>query len=202
MNDLRNSLSHGKRPLVSLLVVLIAMAGLSACNAMRDQPRYDPLEASQFFTNGMSSRPLVPGAIPISRNVDQDVLYTGKTPDGQLVASLPISVTQQVLQRGQEEFNIYCSPCHGYDGEGQGMIVQRGFASPPSFHTQRLREAPVGHFFDVITNGFGQMYAYDYRVKPADRWAIIAYIRALQLSQNATTQDVPPDELQKLQAQP
>ncbi len=171
-------------------------------NPMRDQPRYDPLEPSQLFPDGSSARPVVPGTIPNNYDVANEWFYTGKTADGQLVNSFPFPITMAVLQRGQERFNIYCSPCHGFDGRGDGMIVQRGFTHPPSYHTDRLRNAPIGHFIDVITNGFGQMYSYAYRVKPEDRWAIAAYIRALQLSQNASINDVPNAEQQKLEATP
>jgi mono/diheme cytochrome c family protein len=171
-------------------------------NPMRDQPRYEPLEYSQSFPDYRSARPLVPGAVSNDYDVSNEWFYTGKTADGQLVDTFPFRVTMEVLQRGRERFNIYCSPCHGFAGEGDGMIVQRGFTHPPSYHTDRLREAPVGHFVDVITNGFGQMYSYAYRVEPGDRWAIAAYIRALQLSRNASLEDVPQAEQQKLEAMP
>jgi len=171
-------------------------------NPMKDQPRYEPLEYSDFFPDKTSARQLVAGAIPNDYDVANEWFYTGKTPDGQLVDAFPFPVTMQVLERGQERFNIYCSPCHGFDGNGGGMIVQRGFAHPPSYHQDRLRNVPIGHFVDVITNGYGQMYSYAYRVKPEDRWAIAAYIRALQLSQNATIDDVPEDQRQNLEAAP
>lgn len=171
-------------------------------NPMRDQPRYNPLSVSSFFPDNASARPVVPGTVPDNYDVTNEWFYTGKTPDGQYVTVFPFPITMEVLKRGQERFNIYCSPCHGLSGMGNGMIVQRGFSPPPSYHQDRLRNAPVGHFVDVITNGFGQMYSYAYRVKPADRWAIAAYIRALQLSQNASINDVPAADQQKLQAAP
>jgi len=118
-----------------------------------------------------------------------------------LVDEFPFPVTHEVLDRGRERFNIYCSPCHGMSGDGDGMIVQRGFRRPPSLHVDRLRTAPAGHFFDVITNGFGVMYPYDYRVEPSDRWAIAAYIRALQLSRRVSIADVPTEEQRKLQGE-
>ena len=128
---------------------------------------------------------------------------TGQNQSGQgggtPVDTFPYPVTRDILDRGQVRYNTFCAPCHAITGYGDGMIVQRGFSAPPSFHTERLREAPVGYYFDVITNGFGRMYAYGSRITPADRWAIIAYIRALQLSQNATIEDVPADERQQLQ---
>src|ERR1043165_4153698 len=171
-------------------------------NPMRDQPRYEPLEASQFFPDNTSARPVVPGAVANNYDVTNEWFYTGKTPDGQLVNVFPFPVTMEVLKRGQERFNIYCSPCHGLSGMGNGMIVQRGFSHPPSYHQDRLRNAPIGHFVDVITNGYGQMYSYAYRVKPQDRWAIAAYIRALQLSQNASVNDLPANERQQLEDAP
>jgi mono/diheme cytochrome c family protein len=171
-------------------------------NPMRDQPRYEPLESSSFFPDNTSARPLMPGTVPNNYDVTNEWFYTGKTADGQYVDAFPFPVTMDVLKRGQERFNIYCSPCHGLSGMGDGMIVQRGFSHPPSYHQDRLRNAPIGHFVDVITNGYGQMYSYAYRVKPADRWAIAAYIRALQLSQNATINDVPAADQQQLEAAP
>jgi hypothetical protein len=171
-------------------------------NPMRDEPRYEPLEASQLFPDNTSARPVVPGAVANNYDVTNEWFYTGKTPDGQLVNVFPFPVTMEVLKRGQERFNIYCSPCHGLSGMGNGMIVQRGFSHPPSYHQDRLRNAPVGHFVDVITNGYGQMYSYAYRVKPQDRWAIAAYIRALQLSQNASVNDLPANERQQLEDAP
>jgi mono/diheme cytochrome c family protein len=116
--------------------------------------------------------------------------------------AFPFAVTREVLDRGRERFNIFCAPCHGLGGDGDGMIVQRGFQTPPSYHLDRLRNAPAGHFFDVITNGFGAMYPYGYRVPVRDRWAIVAYIRALQLSREATIDEVPPAERQKLMGEP
>jgi hypothetical protein len=114
------------------------------------------------------------------------------------VETFPFPITRQVLERGRDRYNIYCTPCHDYTGSGRGMIVQRGFPPPPSYPIERLRQAPVGHFFDVITNGYGAMYSYKARIPPADRWAIVAYIRALQMSQHATLEDVPPEERAKL----
>lgn len=180
----------------------LALAFLEGgCNyTMRDQPRYEPLSESRFFPDGSSARPAIPGVVPREYNAEAPWFYDGRAVDGGLVDGYPFPVTMEVLARGRERYDIYCSPCHGYDGAGQGMIVQRGFTAPPSFHQDYLRSAPVGHFVDVIANGFGQMYAYAYRVEPADRWAIAAYIRALQLSQNAGLDDVPPAERQQLEA--
>lgn len=164
---------------------------------MHDQPRYEPLEGSSFFADQRSARPLVEGTVPRGFLRTDEQLYTGKS-GGQPVDTFPFPITKQVLERGRERYNIYCSVCHGRDGTGNGMIVQRGFTHPPSFHIDRLRQAPVGHFFNVMTNGIGAMYSYASRVRPEDRWAIAAYIRALQLSQNATLDDVPPQERQRL----
>ena len=165
---------------------------------MRDQPRYEPLEASSFFEDGRSARPLVSGTVARGHLQTDAHLYTGKV-GGTLVDTFPFPITRRVLEEGREQYNIFCSPCHDRLGTGQGMVVQRGFRLPPSFHIDRLREAPVGHFFDVVTNGFGAMYDYASRIPPQKRWAIVAYIRALQLSQHATLADVPADEQRRLE---
>jgi mono/diheme cytochrome c family protein len=125
--------------------------------------------------------------------------YTGKV-DGNLVETLPFPVTRTLLERGHERYEIYCAPCHDRVGSGQGMVVRRGFRRPPSLHIDRLREAPIGHFFDVISNGFGAMPDYAAQIPPRDRWAIAAYIRALQLSQHATLADVPAELREQLQS--
>ncbi len=186
-------------PLLVLRGILLCCPFLAAgCRQdMHDQPRYKPLAASTFFADGRSARPLVPGTVTRGDLRDDEYFYTGKS-DGMLVDKFPFPITREVLLRGQERYNIFCSPCHDRVGNGQGMIVQRGFRRPPSLHIDRLREAPVGYFFNVITNGFGAMYDYGDRVPPQDRWAIIAYIRALQLSQHATLADAPPEERQQL----
>lgn len=176
--------------------MLVSLFFLSGCiNNMHDQPRYEPLEVSQFFSDRRSARPLVENTVPRGALVEDQVFATGRTEDGDLVGDIPIEISAELLERGQERYDIFCSPCHGFDGFGEGMIVQRGFAPPPSFHSDRLRQAPAGHYFDVITNGFGQMFGYAYRIRPGDRWAIVAYIRALQISQNAAPEDVPEGEL-------
>jgi len=178
------------------VALLVACAG---CNqAMQQTPRYDPLEPSDFFANGSSAR------MPVADTVAQGDLpfdpafATGKV-DGADVTELPVPLTQATLDRGQERFNIYCSPCHGFDGAGNGMIVQRGFTPPPSFHDDRLRQAPVGHFFDVMTNGLGPMPSYASQIPTADRWAIVAYVRALQLSQHASVDSLSESERQQLE---
>lgn len=153
-------------------------------NDMHNQPRYEPLELSKFFDDGMSSRPIIPGTIARGQLVSVDMRYSGIRPPGQEVPdTFPFEITKADLKRGKQRYEIYCAVCHGATGHGDGMIVQRGFAKPPSYHEQRLKDAPVGHFFDVITNGHGAMYSYDDRVYPEDRWRIAAYIKVLQMHQ-------------------
>jgi mono/diheme cytochrome c family protein len=164
---------------------------------MANQPRYDPLEASDFFSNGMSAQPRIEGTVARGELVTDPFLATGKI-DGVEGNGFPFPVTRAVVDRGQERFNIYCSECHGRVGDGNGMIPSRGYRRPPSFHTETLRNATTGHFFDVMTNGFGAMPPYKTMIPPQDRWAIVAYIRALQLSQHATVADVPAEERAKL----
>ena len=169
---------------------------------MHVQPRYNPFDPTDFFEDGQSARMPVAGTFPRGdlTTGPEELLYTGKV-NGALAEAFPFPVRREVLDRGRERFDIYCTPCHGLSGDGDGMIVQRGFRRPPSLHIDRLRAAPAGHFFDVITNGFGVMYPYDYRVAPRDRWAIVAYIRALQLSRQASIDDVPAAERRKLQGE-
>ncbi|HQX80482.1 MAG TPA: cytochrome c [Vicinamibacterales bacterium] len=165
---------------------------------MHDAPRYDPLEASDLFTNGSSVRPLVPGTVPRGQLNDDAFLHTGKGPDGLPVTAFPFAITHVELDRGQDRFNVYCAPCHGRTGEGNGMVVQRGYRQAQSMHIDRLKSAPVGYFYDVITNGFGVMPDYRTQIPVEDRWKIIAYVRALQLSRTATTADMPADALAQL----
>src|SRR3954465_796992 len=171
---------------------------LSGCRQkMSNQPKYDPLEPSDFFADGMSARPRVPGTVARGELPLEGFLVTGKIAgaDGD---GFPFVVTAQVMNRGQERFNIYCSPCHGRRGDGNGMIPSRGLRHPPSFHSEALRAAKTGHFFDVMTNGFAPMPPYNVQVPVNHRWAIIAYIRALQLSQNGTMNDLPPAQRAQL----
>ncbi len=168
------------------VLLLVAFLGLSGCRLeMHDQPKRQAYQSSRFFKNGASSRPLLPGTVARGKLQTNLVYFTGLQGTN-LVTDLPATITREVLERGRERFDIYCSVCHGLTGDGNGMIVQRGFPPPPSFNTDRLRHAPVGHFYRVITDGYGVMFPYAARVAPDDRWAIAAYIRALQLS--ATTQ--------------
>ncbi|HEX4129266.1 MAG TPA: cytochrome c [Pirellulales bacterium] len=171
-------------------VLALALSLLAGCHHdMQDQPRYEPLEHSALFADGRSSRPLVPGTIPRG-HLEVDQAYFAGREDGSLVDKLPVELTPALLERGQERYNIYCSPCHARTGDGNGMIVQRGYRRPPSYHTDRLRGMPVGHFFDVITRGFGMMPSYARQVPVEDRWAIVAYIRALQWSQYAVVDEL------------
>ena len=176
-----------------LAALVVAGVALAACRQdMHDAPRYDPLERSVFFDDGLSARPLIANTVARGQLREDRHLYEGVV-DGQPADTFPMEVTPAVMQRGQERFNVFCSPCHGQTGEGNGMVVQRGFRQPPTYHQDRLRDAPVGYFFDVMTRGFGAMPDYASQVPVADRWAIAAYIRALQLSRNAALDDVPAD---------
>jgi mono/diheme cytochrome c family protein len=193
---------HGVLPSVSfgfsfVSLTLIAIALTSCRQDMHDQPKYIPLRASTFFADSRSARPIVEGTVARGHLRDDELTYTGKV-NGQDSTVFPAPVDAAMMARGRERFDIYCSPCHGRTGQGDGMIVRRGYRHPPSFHQDRLRTAPVGHFFDVITNGFGAMPDYATQIRAEDRWAIIAYLRALQLSENATLADVPPSERDKM----
>jgi mono/diheme cytochrome c family protein len=165
---------------------------------MHNQPRVGgnrSLRASDFFADGRSERDLPQGVVARGADHlrDDTYFYTGKV--GANVGTVfPMPITQEVLNRGEQRFNVYCTPCHSALGNARGMIVLRGFKQPTSFHEERIRNAPVGYLFDVMTNGFGAMPDYAAQIKPADRWAIAAYVRALQLSQNATVNEVPPDQ--------
>jgi len=165
---------------------------------MYDNGRIKPYEESPFASRSMSARQLPNGTIARGHLKTDEHLYAGKQ-NGKLATTFPKAVTAQMVQRGRTRFDIYCSVCHGYVGLGDGTVVKRGFTKPPSFHEERLRTSPPGHFFDAITNGFGQMPSYATQIKTEDRWAIVAYIRALQLSQNATIADVPEDKRATLQ---
>ena len=196
---MRRSLLRLDRCLRVLGAVAVSLALAGCRQDMHDAPRYEPLEASTFFANGQASRALVANTVPRGLLREDTHLNEGRV-DGQLATTFPMAVTPAVMQRGQERFNVFCSPCHGRTGSGNGMVVQRGFRAPPSYHEERLRNAPVGYFFDVMTNGFGAMQDYRAQVDVNDRWAIAAYIRALQLSQHSTVGDVPPDKRPELDA--
>ena len=181
-------------------LLLAALAAMTGCRIdMHVQPKVLPLTQNDFFEDGRGSRSLVPGTVARGQLKADTYLYTGMI-NGRPGDMMPFPATREVLERGRERFNIYCAPCHSSLGDGNGMIVQRGFRHPPSFHGPTLRQAPLGHFYDVMTNGFGVMPDYSAQVPTNDRWAIAAYILVLQLSQNATEADVPPGT--NLQAKP
>ena len=178
----------------TLAFATFAFLTLSGCRQdMHDQPKYVPLRQSSFFGDERSARPLVAGTVARGELRDDPLLYGGKV-NGADATVFPFAIDATVMARGHERFDIYCSPCHGRTGQGDGMVVRRGFRRPPTFHQDRLRNAPVGQIFDVITNGFGAMPDYAAQIQPRDRWAIIAYLRALQLSEHSTVADVPADK--------
>lgn len=184
---------------------IVPFLGACSNHEMHEQERYDPLEQSLVFPDSQSARGFAKGTV--SRG---EVSYTEwkwpREPRPFPLApqvdsvTIPMSLTMELLARGRERYLIYCAPCHGAYGQGDGMITRHGFPNPPSYHLPRLLEAPDSHYYGVITHGFGRMYPYAYRVKPADRWAVIAYIRALQLSRNAKLTDVPPAERRRLES--
>jgi hypothetical protein len=171
---------------------------VTACRQdMHDQPKYRGLRGSAFFADGQSARPLVTNTVARGHLNEDTLLNTGK--DGQSDTTVfPFPVTEQVMARGQERFNIYCSPCHGRTGSGDGMVVRRGYRRPPAYSDERIRNMPIGHFYDVITNGFGAMPDYQSQIPVNDRWAIVAYVKALQLSAYAPLEDVPAADRGKL----
>jgi mono/diheme cytochrome c family protein len=177
--------------LARVLLAAAALMLLSSCREdMQNQPKFIPLRENTFYSDLRSARPQIEGTIARGQLEDDSLLYTGKV-NGQVVDQFPFAISDQDLARGRERYNIYCSPCHSQLGDGNGMIVQRGFKAPPSYYDPRLLKAPVGHFFNVMTNGWGAMGDYSAQIPVADRWRIAAYIRALQLSQTAKAGDVP-----------
>jgi mono/diheme cytochrome c family protein len=177
-----------------LLVVATALAGAACRQDMHDQPRYKPYAGSDFFGDGRSARPLPAGTIARGHLRDDEVLFTGRQGNA-FAADLPFPLTAAVLERGRERYAIYCTPCHGQTGNGDGMVVRRGYRKAASYHSDRLRGEPVGYYFDVMTRGFGAMPDYSYQIPVRDRWAIAAYVKALQLSQHATAQEVGSEKL-------
>jgi mono/diheme cytochrome c family protein len=179
-------------PTLNLTVLLAALLILAGCRQdMHDQPRFKPFAESDFYTDLRSARPPVEGTVARGQLHEDSYFYTGKIGNNP-GDYMPFPVTEEVLARGQQRYNIYCAPCHSRVGDGNGVIPARGFPrKPPSYHSDRLRKAPLGYLFDIETNGFGAMPDYASQIPPRDRWAIVAYIRALQLSQDATTADVP-----------
>jgi hypothetical protein len=189
------------RALNAIAIGAVALLLFGCRLDMHVQPKYLPYEPTDFFGDGRSERQPVPGTVARGQLRLDELMFTGRE-NGVVMDKFPFPITKADLDRGRERYNVYCTPCHDYSGTGRGMIVQRGFPQPPSYHIQRLRDAPAGHFYEVITNGFGAMYSYAARVEPADRWRIAAYIRVLQLSRNATIQDVPESARQNLSQLP
>jgi mono/diheme cytochrome c family protein len=193
------SLDTARMSTCATIALILLLAGCR--QDMHDQPRYKPLAESQFFSDHRASRPQVEGTVARGHLRIDEARYTGKI-DGNDVDQFPIPITKADIERGQTRFNIYCTPCHGRVGDGNGMVVLRGYRQAASFYTDKLVNAPVGHFFDVITNGFGAMPSYASRIQPDDRWRVAAYIRALELSESASLNDVPADQRQGLTVEP
>ena len=186
----------------ALLPAVVGLLLVAGCRQdMHNQPKYRPLRAATFFADGSSARALVEGTVARGTLQEDAAFFTGKVGNTP-VKELPFPVDDQVLARGQDRFNVFCSPCHDATGSGRGMIVQRGYRQPPSLHDERLRIADAGYFFDVMTNGFGVMPDYRMQLSARDRWAVIAYIRALQLSQHADKADIPGGDPTKAQPAP
>ncbi|MBI2930690.1 MAG: cytochrome c [Planctomycetes bacterium] len=183
-----------------LISLLFSLVGCHQRD-MEDQPRADPLEASAFFEDGQAARPLVEGTVARGHLRVDEHLFRGRV-NGAPAGTFPFQITRADLERGRERYAVFCAPCHDLVGAGQGMVVRRGYQPPPSFHIDRLRQAPIGHFFQVMTEGLGAMPSYAHQVPPHDRWRIAAYVRALQLSQHALLDDVPPQEREKLRWKP
>jgi mono/diheme cytochrome c family protein len=192
------SAKFGVRSARYALPFLMVLALVGCRQDMHDNPRYEPLEASKVFPKGAASRPLVEGTVARGELRADELLYTGKVA-GAAATEFPFAISRADLDRGEERYNIYCAPCHAKSGEGTGMVVQRGYRQPPSYHTDRLRQSPPGYFFDVISNGFGVMPDYRAQITVEDRWRIVAYLRVLQASYQGTAADVPAAELQRLQ---
>jgi mono/diheme cytochrome c family protein len=183
------------------LLALPLLLALGACRQdMHDQPKYEAYEASAFFANDTSAQPIPEGTVARGQLREDEPYFTGFGADDQPVARIPIPVDERLLVRGRAQYDGFCAPCHDRVGSGQGMVVRRGFKQPSSFHIDRLRDERDGYFFDVITNGFGQMPSYAAQIDPEDRWAIVSYVRALQLSQNVPMDELSPDERQRAEA--
>ncbi len=183
-----------------LAVAALSLALLAGCRQdMHDQAKYEAYEESDFFADGEASRSLVSGTVPRGWLREDALLYRGVGADGGFATTLPMELSRDLLERGRERYEIYCSPCHGRTGDGLGMVVQRGFKQPTSFHETRLREMPYGYFFNAITNGFGQMSSYATMVPVEDRWAIAAYIRVLQSSRYAPVDELSDEDRRRLE---
>jgi hypothetical protein len=179
-------------------LLFLLLTSVACRQDMHDQPKYTPYKPSDFFADQRSARPAIEGTIAQGQLFDDELLYTGRI-GGQPSTVFPFQVDDAAMRRGRERYDIYCSPCHGLTGDGDGMVVQRGYRRPPSFNVDRLRQAPPGHMYDVITNGFGAMPDYAAQVPVRDRWAIAAYVRALQLSQNAIAAELSPEAQVRLE---
>ncbi len=191
---------HRRQSWLVRLAVLPLCLFLAACHIdMYDQPRYTANQPSEFFADGRAMRPPVPNAVAMGRFDPDSAIFTGRV-NGELAAELPVELNANLLAEGEKLYNAYCQPCHGILGDGNGIIAQRGPIVVTTLHNDRLRTVQVGYFFDVITNGIGRMYGYGARIPAEDRWAVIAYVRALQLSQNANADTLTPEDLQQLEA--
>jgi len=187
------------RTAFAIFCLLSSIFAFTGCRRdMIDQPKSNPLRESDFFADHAASRPLPPHTVAQNGSRYAESFYTGMNGTN-FVDIFPFPITREILDRGRQRYEINCVPCHGETGEGDGIIVRHGFPAPPSYHLDRLRAAPVGHFFDVMTRGYGAMFSQAERVTPEDRWAIAAYLRALQSSQHATLADVPAEERKKLE---
>jgi mono/diheme cytochrome c family protein len=195
--QLAETARKGLSPCCAASALVVALTGTGCRQDMHDQPKYVPLRESTFFNDARSARAPVEGTVARGQLHEDVLLYTGKV-NGADTTVFPFRIDSRMMARGQERFNIHCSPCHGRTGFGDGMVVRRGYRRPPSYHDDRLRNAPVGHLFDVISDGFGAMPDYATQINAEDRWAIIGYIRALQLSEHATIADVPANEQEKM----
>jgi hypothetical protein len=180
-------------PRTAIVMIVATFSLATACRQdMQDQPKYKPLGESKFFADGRQARPIPAGTIARDELNDTDPFHTGVS-NRQFLDTIPMDVDLKLLERGRDRFDIYCSPCHGRMGDGNGMVAQRGFRAPANFHSDRLRSVPPGYIFQVITNGYGAMGDYGDQIAVNDRWAIVAYLRALQLSRHAPVADVPAD---------
>ncbi len=192
---------RARGPVVTLALLALTTLVAAGCRQdMHDTPRYEAFEASASFPDGRASRTAPAGTVARGWLRDDEALYTGKVA-GQIVEQFPFPIAHADLLRGQQRFNIYCTPCHGKLGDGHGMVVQRGLRQAASYHQDRLRTEKAGYFYDVITNGFGAMQGYAEQIPVRDRWLIVAYVRALQLSQHASVNDVPADQRAALDAE-
>lgn len=186
--------NHLTIAMVCVLALAFAGCGGTLRQDMANQPRHNPLSPAQFFPDGRSERPLLDNTV-VRGSIAEDDLFVPKDSN-----AFPLPLTQELMERGKDRYTIFCTPCHGLQGDGMGMVTLRGMKHPPSYHQDRLRNVPNGYLFDVITNGFGAMNGYSAQVAPRDRWAIVAYVRALQVSRNAHVADLPANLKEKLMA--